>query len=51
MRTDPPETPATSPRLVWFSDDDAYHTLEPSSLRINWDPFNLTSNIEDKVRS
>ena len=45
-----PETPATSPRLVWFSDDDAYHTLEPSSLRINWDPFNLTSNIEDKVR-
>ena len=44
------ETPATSPRLVWFNDDDAYHSLEPSELEINWDPYNLTFSNDADVK-
>ena len=42
------ETPATSPHLVWFKDE-SYHQLEPGNLEINWDPFNLTMNMDAKV--
>jgi len=42
------ETPANSPHLVWFKDE-SYHQLEPANLEINWDPFNLTMNMEAKV--
>ena len=42
------ETPANSPHLVWFKDE-SYHQLEPVNLEINWDPFNLTMNMEAKV--
>ena len=45
-----PETPATSPRLVWFNDDDAYHSLEPTELEINWDPYNLTFSNDADVK-
>ena len=44
------ETPATSPRLVWFNDDDAYHSLEPTELEINWDPYNLTFSNDADVK-
>jgi hypothetical protein len=42
------ETPSTSPRLVWFENEDTYHQLEPETLQLNWDLYNLTIN---KVRS
>ena len=42
------ETPANSPHMVWFKDE-SYHQLEPGSLEINWDPFNLTMNMDAKV--
>lgn len=42
------ETPANSPHLVWFKDE-SYHELEPANLEINWDPFNLTMNMDAKV--
>jgi len=42
------ETPSTSPELVWFENGD-WHQLEPGSLEINWDPYNLTMNRDAKV--
>jgi hypothetical protein len=34
--------------LVWFKDE-LHHTLDPGSLRLNWDPYNLTMNRDAKV--
>ena len=42
------ETPANSPHNVWFKDE-SYHQLEPTNLEVNWDPFNLTMNLDAKV--
>ena len=44
------ETPAVSPPLVWFHNND-YHQLDPPSLELNWDPFNLTMRADAKVNA
>ena len=42
------EPPNVSPELVWFKDE-LVHTLDPGSLRLMWDPYNLTMNRDAKV--
>ncbi len=42
------EAPSLSPPLVWFKDE-LHHTLFPGSLRLMWDPYNLTMNRDAKV--
>ena len=42
------EAPSVSPPLVWFKDE-LHHTLYPGSLRLMWDPYNLTMNRDAKV--
>ena len=42
------EPPNVSPELVWFKDE-KHHYLDPGSLRLMWDPYNLTMNRDAKV--
>ena len=44
------ETPDQSPPMVWFHNND-YHLLDPPSLELNWDPFNLTMRSDAKVKA
>ena len=37
--------PISSHPMVWFKDE-TYHQIDPPSLEVNWDPFNLTMNQE-----
>lgn len=43
------EPPSVSPPLVWFKDETLHHTLDPGSLTLMWDPYNLTMNRDAKV--
>lgn len=45
----PIETPATATEKIFFSDN-AVHERYPPEIKITWDRFNLTSNLNVQLR-
>ncbi len=43
------ETPQTAPEMVWFQEEN-YHELAPTEMRLRWDKTNLTVDESAKVR-